>query len=1174
MYRVRLTITVVALMVLAVSLSGQEISASLSGVVTDPSGAAVVGATVTAVSLDTGFSQNATSGVTGGYLFPRLPASNYRLTVDATGFRQYVRQPITLRAGDKSNVAVTLQIGAASESVTVTAELTGIEGSESVMGQVMDSRKISDLPTNGRNFIMLLQTTSGVIFTPSSFGAGGSWTMPNQFAVLSDGFTMHGGRNGTNAYILDGGVSSQGAPYVPPPEAIEDMKVSSPTSDASQGLSGGGVVSVTMKSGSNSFHGAAVHALRNAVLTANQIQTNLSLASRPWSSTQYQYNNMTYMLSGPIIKNKLFISANYDGVRMRTADTQTVTVPTELQKAGDFSQTFNAQGQLILINDPKTTTLQGGRYVRTPYAGNVIPASSMTPLSKALTQMLPVENLFINPVTHYQNYTNAAGLQQDHNSEFVKVDYLWNERHRTSGSESISQGDSSRDVYGWAKGSPFRGSSGDPLRRANKQVTVDHVWSMNATTILDVRFSMDRFYEMLLLTSKTNWVDSDPKAGQLAALWKGIHGSNPDPKGTPGVGISGYVTMGSGLGSWMNTRQPATLVADLSRTVNRHLLRFGTRYTVDTRNNPSHGNWDGLFSFTGGFTQSDPQRSDTTSGNGFADFLLGYPGSGSTDITAPTSRQYKNFALYAQDDFRVNAKLMLNFGLRWDVQTAATEKWDRVMTGFDPNVQYYLGDPNGSNQSPNAKGGVIWANKAGQGGSTTRQAWPTTWRDFQPRAGVAYQISRRLLVRGGYGISFLPNGSGNINTCCFDRTTNMVVTQGGDADQFIPGLPGTGTFENPFPTGLLQPYGASQGPKTRVGNSVSYTNQGRVNPRIHQFNVGLSSELPGKITAEASYVGGRTRRMDVSLSQNAISLNDRLAAIADPTYLSGSVSNPFYGAPELAGTSMAAASITKQQSLLPYPQFTGVTQSGNNFGFSSYNGLEVRVIKRLSHGLTVNGVYTLAKVISVTGLLNDQAPYNTPMKQLDSLDRTHHVVVTVLYDLPLGRGRAVGTNWPRALDLIAGHWQTNVIWEKPTGTPLSMPQTPVSDPRMPEGQQTDAKYFKTCTLLSNGTRANCASPEEPIVWVQPKPNEFRTSSSVFPNLRAPWRASLNASMMKEFPIREQLRLNFRMEAFNATNCRIYSPPSTSLTSLNFGQVSHASQTNFAREIQFVLRLTF
>jgi hypothetical protein len=270
----RIQLLGVILLSLGVAVSNapaQEIYGTLSGVVTGPSGAAVVGATVTAVNLGTNLNVSVTSGANGGYTLARLPDGNYRLTVVTSGFRQYSREPIMLRSGDKANVAAGLELGAATETVTVTAELSGIESRESVMAQTLNTRRIFDLPSNGRNYVMLLQLTSGV----------------------------------------DSGMN-----YIPPPEAVQNMKVSAPTSDASLGMSGGGVVALTMRSGTNELHGALNHSLRNNILNANQIQINRALQTRSDLSQQVQFNNFAVMLSGPIVKNKLFYSGNYDGFHL------------------------------------------------------------------------------------------------------------------------------------------------------------------------------------------------------------------------------------------------------------------------------------------------------------------------------------------------------------------------------------------------------------------------------------------------------------------------------------------------------------------------------------------------------------------------------------------------------------------------------------------------------------------------------------------------------------------------------------------------------------------------------------------------------------------------------------------------------------------------------------------
>jgi hypothetical protein len=281
----------------------------------------------------------------------------------------------------------------------------------------------------------------------------------------------------------------------------------------------------------------------------------------------------------------------------------------------------------------------------------------------------------------------------------------------------------------------------------------------------------------------------------------------------------------------------------------------------------------------------------------------------------------KFLGLYIQDDIKLTRRLTVNLGLRWDVQTPPTERFNRNIIEFDPNLAYQLG--NGQ-----AKGGLVFAD------DDHRQPWKTNWTDFQPRFGIAYQLKSKMVWRAGYGITYLPlngtGGNGQVLQTGYARRTPFVATVGGGLNSYIPGLPGTGIFENPFPTGILEPYGSALGAKTNVGQSVSFSDLDYDVPRVHQFNVGFELELPWRLVLEASYVGSRTRKFPVSKVLSAIPLEERLKGFADPNYLNASVANPFAGAPELVGTGLQGSTITRAQSLSPYPQFTGVTMTNSS----------------------------------------------------------------------------------------------------------------------------------------------------------------------------------------------------------------------------------------------------
>jgi hypothetical protein len=1154
--KIRTTLATLVFCVLPALLFAQEFRAMISGSVTDPSGGAVAGATVTATNLSTNSQTIVRAGSDGNYVLPQLAPGRYELTVEGAGFQKYTRSGITLNIGDKASVQIRLEMGKLTESVTVNAELTGIEQNQSVMGQLMDNKKVSELPLNGRQVFMLLQLSAGVVFTQQQFGASGfsgtrAWD-------INGNYTIHGSRPNTNAFLLDGaplGVDGKWD-YAPLVDAVEEFKVTAAASDASHGLTGGGVINMTMKGGTNQIHGLASEFIRNNIFDALATQTNRAAAQSPYlKNQQHQWNSFAAMISGPIIKNKFFYSGNYEGYRERTPFPVTNSVPTLEQRAGDFSRTFNAAGGLTVIYDPLTTRQSGNNFVRDPFSENRVPAQRIVPVAKNILGYVPVPNIVTNPVTNLNNFASSPNIgEYGYDSFYMKFDYNWNSKHRSFGSHTQNHGQEFRTQTGFPKGNPAKYGP-DPNRRAHYAATLDHVWTATPSTVVTGRLAWDRYYFKRDLASTENFDGS-------GLGFTGRMGANP-VQHFPSLTMTNYVNLGAGVPRIFQPNDVFSIVTDVARSAGRHFLKVGLRAGQARFSRSNAGDWDGLFGFTPAFTQRDPQRGDTTSGNSVASFLLGYPASGGTDVNAESTYENKFIGVYIQDDFKISSKLLVNLGLRWDIQTPSTERFDRQLVGFDPAARYQLG-PSA------AQGGFVFAD------NNTRQAWSTHYRDLQPRLGVAYQMTPKIVWRAGYGLSFLPvNGTGgpaDVQQNGYSRRTPLVATVGGGLNSFIPGQPGTGTLQNPFPTGILQPIGAGLGPRTQVGQALTYLNPDYVVPRVHQFNVGFDYELPGKVVAEFSFVGTRTRKFPVTRQTNAIPLAERLKGIDDPNYLNAAVPNPFAGAADLASTGLSAATITRSQALRPYPQFTGITVSGLNLGNTSYNALEARVNKRLSHGLAVTGTFTWSKNLEATAFREDQ--YELPSRVLADFDRSRHLSFHALYDLPIGRGRMVGKNWNGILNAAFGNWQYNFILESMTGTPTGMPDaTPVRNPKLADGEQTFDRWFNTCTLLTNGQRSRCISTDEPITFVQLKPNELRTYSAQFPNIRDPWRAQINMSVFKVFPVRERVRIEFRAESFNAFNTPIYAGPNVNPTNPNFGVVVR-DQQNFPRNMQFALRFKF
>jgi hypothetical protein len=1143
------------LVLMRLPATAQSFRATIVGRVTDSGGLSIPQAEVAAVNSATQARSVTHTDNDGNFLLTELPPGSYDLSAKANGFGPYVRRGIVLAVGDRANVSVQLEVGQVSSSVAVTAELTGVETNQDITGQLMDTQHVTDLPLNGRQAFMLLQLSSGVVFTQQFFGPGGfsgtraydvngEWTIQGSYVNPTT-------NQGSNAFMLDGaplGVNGQWD-FSPVVDGIEEYKVQMPTNDASLGLTGGGVINMTMKSGSNAIHGVASYFLRNQLFDAQTTQQKASCAVRPDQCPyQHQFNEGSVVVTGPIIRDKFFYSGSYETFWDRVPRPLTETVPTALQRQGDFSQTLNAAGRLVTIYDPLTTVQSGSVFTRRPFAGNIIPADRIAAVSKNILNFVPMPNIVTNPITNFNNLGISPNIGRfRYNAWFMKFDYQWNDKNRTFFSETQNYGSNNSSNNGLPTGNPAKVGS-DPARRNHYGTTLDHVYTMNGSTVIDLRAAWDRYLPYLFETT-----DDNVDGSELG--FEGPTGSYPAAR-FPSLKFSNYLPLGNTGDNYLPI-DTYTLAGNLSRAINRHVLRFGVRLGLIRSSILNTGPWFGAFAFTPAWTQANPLAASTTSGNDMASFLLGYPDSGSTTSNTQGSVQNKSFSLYAQDDFRVTSKLTLNLGLRWDVQTAPTERYNRSVYTFDPSQTYQLGPSQ-------ATGQLIFAD------SDHRQAWDTKFGDFQPRLGLAWQASKRLVVRTGFGTTVVPlNGDGGMGSVVqtgFSFTTPFVPTLGGGADAYIPGMPGTGTLPLPFPNGILAP----QLPAVPYGQAVTFTDRGYKIPLVYQFNAGFSYDLPWSTVLEASYVGSRTTRYPVSQVLSAIPLSAVEQGVADPSFLTKGVPNPFYGAPQLAGTSLNSPTIPRSQALSPYPQFASVTENGIPIGSTSYNALQIRLRKRLGSGLSFTGSYTFSKTMQTLSYLAPQ--YTTLEHVLVPFDRSQHLSISSLMQLPFGKGKHFGSNWGTPLDMLAGGWQLNVIYEYMTGTPTPMPNaTPVRNPAIPN--QSYDEWFDTCTLLNNGSRSGCSSPTAPITWVQLKPNQLPMASTSLPHIRNPWAANVNVSLFKQFDIKERAKLELRGEAFNATNTPIYQGPNTSITSPLFGVVTR-SQQNFPRNMQLALRLQF
>jgi hypothetical protein len=1131
-----------------VSLCGraaaQEIGATITGTVTDSSDAILPGVTVTVLNVETNVASETVTNSQGAYVVQKLIPGQYRISAMLQGFKTYVRDGITLHTAEVATIHIALELGTVSESVMVTAQLTQVETNQSTLAQTMENRRISELPLNGRQVYMLLQMTAGTIFTQAQFGATGfsgtrAWD-------VNGSVTIHGSRTGNNEFLIDGATNAGtgGWSYAPPVDAIEEFKVQTASVDASYGRTSGGIVNLRLRSGTNELKGAGTLLFRGTALDSNTVQN----INNGISNTGHQYVDGEGMLSGPIAHNRTFLMAGYQGFRENIPFPTTVTVPTNAQYAGDFRGTLNSAGQQITLFDPLSTRpdpTRPGRFIRDPIScngvANVICPDRINPVAKALIAFMPRANGSgdITGATDFVASPNTGFYR--YNSYLTRIDHNFSDRHKIAVSNTGNWGTERRDENSLPP--PALRSDNWPTHRNHYLVSVEDTLTLNATTLINTRAAFDRFAE--------------PHTKEFGPL----NGSTL-PFTTPY-----QVTQDLGLGAWFphltftNSqyteqfgRPPRDsdnniyqLQSTISKTVGSHLIKAGADVRLYQLIRNDFNDANGLYDFRAGPTQRDPQQSDSTSGNAFASFLLGFADNSShVAINAASDRRYPYYDLFIQDDWKIGERATLGVGLRWDYQAPVQERNNRLVSGFDATAPSPLRVP-----GLNVVGGLVFANQGGPAAP-----YRSEWTDFQPRASFSYKLSDRVIARSNYGRSFLP-----LTGCCerviqtsFSQDTNMVAT-------IQTGLP-FNTLSNPYPSGFLEPTAGSQALLTGIGTGFDIDNVNFRVPYSDQWMGGVSIEAPANIGFDLAYVGNEVQRLPTTNGTqiNNVPLSEQQKAIerlgGNASYLSTLVSNPFAG---LVNPALALNNpmIARSQLLRPFPQFNNIVERLDNVGWSTYHAFEFVANRRFSRGVQASVNYTWSRLREAVDYLNNGFE-TTPTEGLASVDRTHHITLTALYELPFGPGRTIGGDTSGATAALISGWQVNVIHEYESGTPTAGPSgilKPGCDPRLPAGQQTLERWFDT----------SCFTPTPP--------NDFRTSPLRLDDVRDPAITNTAFSVFKSLRA-GRTSLQFRAEVFNPFNVRIYNGPNTTVTNAaQFGRIT-PSQINFPRTGQIGVHVTF
>ncbi|MCU1329651.1 MAG: Cna B-type protein, partial [Bryobacterales bacterium] len=776
-------------------LHAQQITGSITGSVLDPSGAGIPGIPVRLTNTGTGSTAVATVDTSSNFQFLLLPPGTYLIEVSNPGFKTFRRDGIVVTADRSIAIPVTLTVGATSETVEVVASTPLLDPNSSEVGTTIDSQKMVDLPLNSRNpmgLANLIPTVKGIGY----FG-GQVLTSWRVGAV-----TIGGGQPMTSAFLMDGVANDKMGDAAGPStflttDSTQEFKVITNSASAEYGRTTGGVISVVSKSGSNNLHGSAFEYLQNTMFNANDFFSNASGTPLP----PVHQNQFGGSLGGRIKKDRTFFFGNFEGLIQHLSSARIINAPTALQRTGDFSKTFAANGQLITIYDPYTTVPNpnsAGAFIRSAFPGNVIPGSRISQFAKAFFALHPLPNLPGAPVTGANNLFQSGPVPTDRQTGGVKVDHTLTSNQRVSIrytrdvlNETVPNGAYFQNVLENDKKTIYV-----PRHSASASYTA----TLSPTLIVDARSGFNRDYDQ---ATPYSYDGKYAKTGYpLTEL--GFPKSLVDQMQTGTAQFPGLtVTDLSSYGSAIQNRAAYTWGsgASVTKVLTSHTVKAGYQFTLyrgfPFDRSPLN------FAFTRAFTQGpNPTTASTTSGFGTASLILGTPATGNAVYQPVHEQQELDHALYVQDDWKFNRKLTFNLGLRWERQGAFTDRFNQ-MTNFDPDARYAI---NGMN----FKGGTVFP---GVGG-VPRGVVAEPNKHFAPRIGFAYQWNSKVVVRGGYGIFWVrEKGVLNPASTGYGSTTPMVTSLDN-------GLHPANTIDNPWPSGIVLPTGSAGGLATGIGTSI------------------------------------------------------------------------------------------------------------------------------------------------------------------------------------------------------------------------------------------------------------------------------------------------------------------------------------------------------------------
>ncbi|NUQ28102.1 MAG: TonB-dependent receptor [Acidobacteriaceae bacterium] len=1152
------------ILLLAVPLGyAQRYLGSIQGQVTDSTGAVIPGAEVVAEETSTHFKTLAKTNGAGAYTFASLNPGTYTVTTTAGGFKSTSHTGVILTAGNLQQVDFQIEPGAATETVNVAASSnTLLDAASPNIATTLSTQEVTDLPNAGRNPFVMATLAAGVINTGSGgYFQGKSSQFTNPFSGVAVQVTTNGS-GGHNRLTLNGipddpaerlsGASYTG--FVPSPEAVQEVKVQTSIFDAQVGHGNGTVTNTVVRNGTNAYHGAAYYSFQNTYLNANTYEKAPNKAAR----NNDQLSQTGLVFDGPVRipflyngQDKSFFLVAFERYASHTAINYTSRVPTTAERAGDFSALctggFNTSGLCqsgVQLYDPNSPVDSSGN--RTVYFANNNIASRINSASSTIASYFPTPNVAGATALTIPNYISTqTSYPSTYPSFIVRFDQAIGSRNKLSAILFRSGLTQNYPMQGFPKGIGPTGY-GYSVYRNNRGGSLDDVHQFSPTLVLDSRIGV--LWHPFGLTYPGN------QNFDLSSI--GISSTGLPYTSFPGISFSSdsYAGLAAGAGGQVSTNMTAAWAEILTKSVGRHTLRVGfdgnlIRYNVQ---NPQSGL--GAANFDRRFTQKNSVSvnvgSDASSCDPFASFLLGAHSSVSYNIQAAFALQQIYIAPFVQDDWRITPKLTLNLGARWDYESPFTERYNKMVTGFCTTCQNPL---QASVTGLTLNGGLQYTS------SSNRFPYPRDWNNFQPRVGLAYQATNATVVRGGFGIIYFNTLESPIGTG-FSQTTSY--------NNYSTSAP-LNSLSNPFPSGVTLPTGSSLGLATSLGQSVSFVDQNHVQPKSAQWSASIQQQLVGNTVLQVAYVGARPTRLEVNRNINYLPQQYYDQGTAGVTYLNTAVTNPMAG--KFSGTTtLNNATIARNLLLLPYPEFGSVTAQYTSVGSAPYNALQIQVQRPMKNHFSLQGNFTWAKTMLHTSYLNG---FDTKLASIQDGNAT--LVANIFGTLELPKFSRM--NYVERL--LLGGWKLNSVMRAQNGGLISAPSNVDIIGPVTQANASYGRYFNTCYQNTSGVNVQSTSSAPACDSLSPVPAyrqrlAYTTQhNSTVLNIRQRIHPLVDASLFKQFQIREGTSFEIRGEFFNVFNTPNFGGPGTGLGSSTFGVVT-LTQANDPRIGQLTARINF